>query len=137
MLNGDIVKQTLEKLLNIKLVSQDVSDELEESDLEGERKWFSRIINHLEKLIRNEHAIYEEYKVDMSTMAEPYWDIIEDLINFTYEEGAADLIWWYVHERKNAAGKLTKWEDEDGKEYEFKEASDLFDFIVYKYKNNE
>ena len=95
-------------------------------------------MSRLEKLKENELMIYDQYGMSMEAISESYWDVIEDLIDFMYMEEAADVIWWYVHERKSIAGKIFEYEDEqDGKMYTFNTPSDLFDYIHYKYKTNK
>lgn len=134
------IQDTLENLLNAKLRVEYIDYETQDDDemIKEEKKIFSKIMSRLEKLKENETMIYDQYGMSMEAISEPYWDVIEDLIDFLYMEEAADVIWWYIHDRKSIAGKIFPWEDEeDGKEYIFNTPSDLFDYILYKYKNKE
>ncbi len=132
------IQDTLENLLNAKLRVEYIDYETQDDDekIKEEKKIFSKIMSRIEKLKENETMIYDQYGMSMEAISEPYWDVIEDLIDFMYMEEAADVIWWYIHDRKSIAGKVFSWEDEeDGKEYIFNTPSDLFDYILYKYKN--
>jgi hypothetical protein len=136
----DFIQNTLEDLLNINLRVEYIDYETQEDSeiLKEEKKLFSKIMSRLEKLKENEIMIYDQYGMSMEAISEPYWDVIEDLIDFMYMEEAADVISWYIHDRKSIAGKVYDWiDEEDNKNYTFNTPSDLFDYITYKYKNKE
>ena len=126
----DIIKKVLQKNLG---VTFKIVEAIEDEILDEEKKLFTRFINHLEKLVNHEHKVFETFKIDLSTLSEPYWEIIEECLNFTFDQEVQDLIWWYVHDRKNAAGDITAWEDEDGVEYKFNTPGDLYEYIVFKF----
>lgn len=132
------IQNTLEDLLNINLRVEYTEYESQEDNdrIREEKKIFSKIMSRLEKLKENENKIYDQYGMSMEAITEPYWDTIEDLIDFMYMDECADVIWWYIHDRKTIAGTIYDWEDqEDGKSYTFNTPSDLFDYIAYKYKS--
>ena len=106
-MNKDFIQKTLEDLLNVKFRVEYTDYESQEEDdlIKEEKKMFSKIMSRLEKLKENETMIYDQYGMSMDAISEPYWDVIEDLIDFLYMEEAADVIWWYVHDRKSIAGK--------------------------------
>ena len=134
----DFIQNTLEDLLNINLRVEYIDYETQEDDevLKEEKKMFSKVMSRLEKLKENEIMIYDQYGMSMEAISEPYWDVIEDLIDFMYLDEAADVIAWYIHDRKSISGKVHDWVDEeDGKSYTFNTPSDLFDYIAYKYKS--
>lgn len=126
----DIIKKVLQKNLG---VTFKVAEALEDEILDEEKKLFTKLINHLEKLVTHEHKVFETFKIDLSTLSEPYWEIIEECLNFSFDEEVQELIWWYIHDRKNAAGDVTAWEDEDGVEYKFNTPADLYEYIAFKF----
>ena len=128
------IQSTLEDLLKVKFRIQDPSDVIEEDLLEEEKKVFCKLINSIEKLHANEVQIYKEFELSISTIVEPYWDVIEDMIDFMYLPEAADVIWWYIHDRKDPSGKIYEWLD-GKKSYKFQTSEDLFEYIRYKYEN--
>jgi hypothetical protein len=130
------IQNTLEDILKVKFRIEDPSDVIEEDLIKEEKKLFCKLINNIEKLHANEVEIYQEFEVSISTIADPYWDVIEDMIDFMYLPEAADVIWWYIHDRKDPSGKMYEWVDE-GKAYAFNTSEDLFEYIRYKYDNKE
>jgi len=126
MTDDNFIKSNLEKLLGVKLVTEKL-----EGNSEGEQKGFCNLIDCLEKLIDSERAMLREHGVDTSTLVNPYWDAIEDLIDFTSEPEIADVVWWYLHSRKGSKGEILKWVDEDGdgESYTFKDSSELYAYI--------
>ena len=126
----EIIKKLLENNLG---VAFKVSEAKEDEILDEEKKLFTKLINHLEKLVNHEHKVFETFKIDLSTLVEPYWNLIEDCLNFSFDEEAQEIIWWYVHDRKNAAGEITAYEDEDGIEYKFNTPGDLYEYILFKF----
>jgi len=126
----EIIKKLLENNLG---VAFKVSEAKEDEVLDEEKKLFTKLINHLEKLVNHEHKVFETFKIDLSTLVEPYWNLIEDCLNFSFDEEAQGIIWWYVHDRKNAAGEITAYEDEDGIEYKFNTPGDLYEYILFKF----
>ena len=101
--------------------------------LKEEKKLFTKMVNRIEKLAQNEHKIFELTKIDTSTIVEPYWEVMGEILAFTFTDEVADLVWWYIYERKNAAGEVMAWEDEDGVEYKFETPGDLYEYIVFKF----
>jgi len=124
------IKKTLEKALGVRFKVVDIT---EDTNLEEDKKLFTKMINHLEKLVAHEHKIFTSTGIDTSTIVSPYWTMMEEILNFTFNEEVANIVWWYVYERKNAAGEILAWEDEDGTEYFFKTPGDLYELIVYKF----
>ena len=124
------IKKTLEKALGVRFKVVDIT---EDTNLEEDKKLFTKMINHLEKLVAHEHKIFTSTDIDTSTIVSPYWTMMEEILNFTFNEEVANIVWWYVYERKNAAGEILAWEDEDGTEYFFKTPGDLYELIVYKF----
>lgn len=126
----ELIKKTLEADLGVVFK---VTEAKEEVAVDEEKKLFIKLINHLEKLVDHEHKVFETFSIDLATITDPYWAMIEECLNFSFHEPAQDLIWWYVHDRKNAAGEITAWEDEDGTEYRFNTPGDLYEFILHKF----
>lgn len=126
----EIIRKNLEKVLGIKFK---VIDMTQDESLEEEKKLFTKMINHLEKLVAHENKIFTQTGIDTSTIVSPYWTMMEEIMRFTFNEEVAAIVWWYVYERKNAAGDIMAWEDEEGTEYLFKTPGDLYELIIYKF----
>ena len=124
------IKKTLEKALGVRFKVVDIT---EDANLEEDKKRFTKMINHLEKLVAHEHKVFTTTGIDTSTIVSPYWTMMEEILQFTFDDEVASIVWWYVYKRKNAAGEIMAWEDEDGTEYFFKTPGDLYELIVYKF----
>lgn len=127
----DAIVKALQSMLDVKFDIEDIHDDY----LDEEKKLFTKLVNHLEKLTEHEHKIFEKFKIDLSTISDPYWDLIEECLSFSLSQEVQELVWWYIHDRKNAAGELVAWEDEDGTEYKFNTPADLYEFILHKFDN--
>lgn len=125
----NVIVKGLESFLGVTFTVHDMQDDY----LDEEKKLFVKMVNHLEKLELHEHKVFESHKIDLSTVTEPYWNMIEECISFALSTEIQELIWWYIHERKNAAGEILGWEDGDGTEYIFKTPSDLYEFVLNKF----
>ena len=126
----ELIKEALEETFKVKFKVIDVT---EDKILKEEKKLFTKMLNRIEKLLQNEHKIFELTKIDTSTIVEPYWEIIGEILTFAFTDEVADILWWYVYERKNSAGEVMAWEDEDGDQYKFETPSDLYEYIVFKF----
>lgn len=126
----NIIKQTLEQVLKVKFK---VTEAREEEIFDEEKKLFIKLVNHLERLENHEHKLFEDFKIDLSTITEPYWDLIAECLNFSFDQEVQELIWWYIRDRKNAAGSILAWEDETGTEYKFNTPGDLYEYIIFKF----
>lgn len=126
----EIFKKALDQTFGVKFKIIDVT---EDKLLKEEKKLFSKMIKNIEKLAQNELKIFELTKIDTSTIVEPYWTAMGEILGFAFSEEVAELIWWYIYERKDSTGKLVAWEDEDGVEYKFETPGDLYEYIVFKF----
>ena len=126
----ELIKKALDETFNVKFKIIDVT---EDKILKEEKKLFTKMLSRIEKLAQNEHKIFELTKIDTTTIVEPYWDMMGEILAFAFTEEVADILWWYVYERKNAAGEVMAWEDEDGVEYKFETPGDLYEYIVFKF----
>ena len=137
-MKNKLIQDTLEGLLNVRFRIGDTEDIIEESLMEEEKKLFCNVIESMERLHTNEVTIYRDYGISLSTLADSYWEVIENLIDFVYLPEAADAIMWYIQDRKDSSGKIYKWTDEeDGKSYKFEAPEDLFEYIRYKYEGKQ
>lgn len=137
MIERNFIQSTLEDLLKVEFRIGIPEDEIYDDLVKEEKELFCKVINNMEKLQANEVKIYEEYGLSIATIAETYWDVIEDLIDFMYIEEAADAVWWYIHDRKDSSGKIYEYYDDAGIPYKFNGPEDLFEYIRYKFENSK
>ena len=68
------IKKTLEKALGVRFKVVDIT---EDTNLEEDKKLFTKMINHLEKLVAHEHKIFTTTGIDTSTIVSPYWTMMD------------------------------------------------------------
>ena len=136
-MNSRFLQDHLENLLKVEFKVQGIKDEASEMLVEEEKKTFCTLLNNIEQLQEDEDKIFDAYGIDLESLVEPYWGVIENLIDFTYNSETADLIRWYLHERKGPTGEIYGWVDKDGTSYKFNGPEDLFEFIMYKYEDRD
>lgn len=125
------IKKVLERALGVNFKIVDINDTFE-PDLE--KKLFVKLIRKLEKLAQNEDKVYTDTKIDITTIIEPYWAMIEHVLDYCFTTELSDIIWWYIYNRKDDTGKIQPWEDETGEEYKFSNPGDLYEYLANKYE---
>jgi hypothetical protein len=80
-----------------------------------EYKNFESIIENLEQLISRNGSLYK-LGVDLTNYEEPYYKIINQLIDSIFNDKGKDWIDWYLYERPTFIGTTNKAWDENGKE---------------------
>lgn len=130
MSDFELIKQALEKTLKVPF---EIVETTESYTDDQEKKLFIKLINRLEKLITEEETILKDYKIDLSSIVEPYWEMVEECLNFSFATEVQDLIWWYLNERKTVTGEIQTWVDDEGIEYTFKNPGDLYEYILMKF----
>lgn len=108
---------------------------------------FISIITQLEACWIRTNFLHTKLNVDFWNYEEHFYHIIEDLIYTQYESWKADLIFWYVYDRKDTDGNILALEITEGdkppKKYKLKTPEELWkllekiDKIENKGKNNE
>lgn len=121
----DELKQLFEGILGIPV-------EMEYDLKTIKKEIFNSIITDLEILHIDENIIYENTKIDLSSITGRHFEVIEKLLLFTFGEKAYDLIMWYIFERKAPDGTIIKLEDQHGNIYELNDPEQLWDYINTK-----
>lgn len=127
----DEIKKVLERALNARFRVADMNDT---SGLGEDKKLFTKLIRKIEKLVHNEDKIFTDNKIDITTIVEPYWALIEYVLDLHFTTEISDIIWWYIYNRKDDNGKILLWEDESGEEFKFNNPGDLYEYITQKYE---
>lgn len=125
------IKKVLERTLNVRFRLVDMNDT---SGLGEDKKLFTKLIRKIEKLVHNEDKIFTDSKIDITTIVEPYWALIEYILDLHFTTEISDIIWWYIYNRKDDNGKILLWEDESGEEFKFNNPGDLYEYITQKYE---
>jgi len=96
---------------------------------------FCLFVKSLEASKANEDKALEA-GVDVHSLVDPLWIIIENLLKMQYGLDTTELIMWYLYDRFGPDGKVISMVDENtGKKYTLKTPKDLFKFLKYRSLN--
>ena len=122
----DDIKDLFNQILGSEVIIKDNIDATEEGV-------FIVFIKKLEEAYNVENQLFDIGGLELAKITDPLWFVLENSFKFLYGEEAADLIWWYIFDRFNPDGSVVPLEDENGKEYIFKDAKDLWSYIKYRF----
>ena len=120
------IKEILESILGT--TSHFTSDEI---DKEAKIKLeFTRIIGLFEEAWQRQHKLYDEFRMDISTIDDIYFQVIESLIHFCFEPVASEAILFYIYTRFDNEQKVVPFLDDMGEEHIFNNKEELWDYLV-------
>ncbi len=122
----DDVKKLFKKILGSEVIVNDSMDMTEEII-------FVVFIQRLEEAFETENKLYEIGRIELGQVTEPLWFVLEHTFKLLYGEEATNLIWWYIFDRIGENDEITPFTDEDGKEYTFQNAKELWMYINYRF----
>jgi len=120
------IKEILESILGTTIhFTSDKEDA--ETKIKNE---FSRIIDLFEEAWQRQHKLYDEFKIDISTIDDIYFQVIESLVHFCFEPVAAEAILFYVYTRFDDNKRVVPFLDDEGVEYMFNTKEELWEYLV-------
>ena len=122
----DDVKKLFKKILGSEVIVNDSMDVTEEII-------FVVFIQRLEEAFETENKLYEIGRIELGQVTEPLWFVLEHTFKLLYGEEATNLIWWYIFDRIGENDEITPFTDEDGKEYTFQNAKELWMYVNYRF----
>ena len=124
--HNTILQELFKEILGTEVNIKDNIDATEEIS-------FKIFIEKLELAYKTENKVFEEGGIDLTRISDPLWFVIENCFKSIYGEEATDIILWYIYDRFNPDGTIIPLEDEEGKEYIFKSAKDLWSYIKHRF----
>lgn len=124
------IKDLFKQILGSEVIIKDNIDATEKGV-------FLLLIKKLEQSNETENLIFEHGGLELAKVTDPLWFVIENSFKFLYGEEIAELVFWYVFDRFNPDGTIVPLEDEEGKQYTFKDANDLWSYIKYYMRSDE
>ena len=120
------IKEILESILGttIHFASDKVDEETKM------RNEFIRIIDLFEEAWQRQHKLFDQFKIDISTIDDIYFQVIESLIHFCFEPLAAEAILFYVYTRFDGSKEVVPFLDDEGVEHMFNNKEELWDYLV-------
>lgn len=105
------------------------------SKLKKEKQIFIDIIKNLQNIDKRTFNLLKESKVDLTLYDESFYHIIEDLLLLKYGVNKTNIILWYLYDRLDLEGNITKitinnLDDDTSKEYILKNEEELWEFLL-------
>jgi hypothetical protein len=120
------IKEILESILGTTIhFTSDKVDE--ETRMKNE---FIRIINLFEEAWQRQHKLFNQFKIDIASIDDIYFQVIESLIHFCFEPVAAEAILFYVYTRFEDSKEVVPFLDDEGVEHIFNNKEELWDYLV-------
>ena len=120
------VKNLFKEILGSDVIVSDSMDITEEII-------FVVFIQKLEEAFETENQLYEMGGIELGQITEHLWFVLESAFKLLYGPDATSLIWWYIFDRIEKDGEILPFTDEDGKEYIFKDAKELWMYVNYRF----
>lgn len=119
------INVSIGELLN----SETVLKRKKRTEEDRKREMFENIVTSLEKAsIRSELTVLD-LGLDFSKYDEPFYTMIDSLLELNFGKNAVDLIYFYIFDRVDEEGNERTLADEDGNEYPIQTPSDLWNLI--------
>jgi hypothetical protein len=126
----DNSREDLKKLFSIILDSEVTVKENINID---DKEIFLILIKQLESTIEKEDT-FSEAGLDITSLTDPLWFVVENCLILLYGREATDLIVWYLYERKDMeTQEIYPYEDPERKEYTFQTIEELWEYFKYKF----
>jgi len=92
-------------------------EESKTAKVKKEKEVFIENITLLEQCFKRADELHDMFSVDLYMYEEPFLVIIENMFLLKYGEVVSEIIFWYVHDRVDADGKINPLiYEEEGKE---------------------
>jgi len=120
------IKEILESILGTPVhFTSDKVDE--ETKIKNE---FVRIIDLFEEAWQRQHKLFDQFKIDIASIDDIYFQVIESLVHFCFEPVAAEAILFYVYTRFEDGKEVVPFLDDEGVEHLFNTKEELWEYLV-------
>ncbi len=123
--NIENIKNSLEKITNSKLSLS--RKKITEDD--KKRILFEKIITLLELVNNRTNLIYKDFGIDLSTIEERFYEIVDNLLEYSFDKSTKDLIYFYWFSRIDDDGNLIPLKDTNGNDVYLENIQTLWFFI--------
>tara|TARA_R100001443_G_scaffold108957_2_gene119948 strand:+ start:587 stop:994 length:408 start_codon:yes stop_codon:yes gene_type:complete len=122
------MKALFKKILGSEVTIKDNLDATEETV-------FDVFIKKLDESRSKEDIIFDEGGLDLKSVTDPLWLVVESMMKMIYGVDASDIILWWLFERFDPeTGKLLELMDEKtGKKYTLLTPRDLYAYIKHRF----
>jgi hypothetical protein len=120
------IKEILESILGTTIhFTSDRVDEETKAKLD-----FIRVIGLFEEAWQRQNKLYDQFRIDTTSMDDIYFQVIESLIHFCFEPVAAEAILFFVYTRLDDKDEVLAFLDDKGEEHVFNTKEDLWEYLV-------
>jgi hypothetical protein len=123
------IKKSFEKLMGINLSLK----RKRKNENDSKREIFEKLILNLEKINIRSNILINDFDMDLNKYDEPFFEVIDSLINSLYGREAAEVIFFFIYERINPDGTINEYEitDKEGNPVVLNTSTDLWNVINY------
>jgi len=126
-INGfENIKELFEEILGSDIIIKDSMDVNEEIV-------FIVFIEKLEEAFKIEEEIFTSSGIELGSITEPLWFVLENSFKLLYGEDATNLVWWWIFDRVDKDGEIIPYIDEDGRELFFSNTQELWLYINHRF----
>jgi len=95
---------------------------------------FCLFIQKLDESRIKEDIVFEEGQIDLKSITDPLWLVIENMMKMLYGVDATEIILWYLFDRFSPDGSLAELFDEkENKKFKVSTPKELFKFIKHRF----
>lgn len=120
------IKELFEEILGSDVIVEDSMDENEEIV-------FLVFIQKLVEAFKIEEQIFNSSGIELNSVTEPLWFVLENSFKLLYGEETTDLVWWWVFDRVDENGNISPYIDEDDRELNFNDTHELWLYINHRF----
>lgn len=120
------IKELFEEILGSDVIVEDSMDENEEIV-------FLVFIQKLVEAFKIEEQIFNSSGIELNSVTEPLWFVLENSFKLLYGEETTDLVWWWIFDRVDENGNISPYIDEDDRELNFNDTHELWLYINHRF----
>jgi hypothetical protein len=100
------------------------------TELDKKKEMFVQMINSMEEITIRQALMYADMDVDMFKYDEKFLSIIDLMYYLHFGESCAEIIAFYLYDRRNPDGTLNALVDQSGQEIILQNAYDLWNLLI-------
>jgi hypothetical protein len=120
------IQTAINEILNVKSLIR----RKKKTQLDKKRELFISIINSIEQITNRQNLMYADLQLDFANYDESFLETIDALIVLHFGKEGAEVISYYLWERRNPDGSINPLQDAEGTLIVLQTASELWDLLL-------
>jgi hypothetical protein len=120
------IQTAINEILNVKSLIR----RKKKTQLDKKRELFISIINSIEQITNRQNLMYADLQLDFTNYDESFLETIDALIVLHFGKEGAEVISYYLWERRNPDGSINPLQDAEGTLIVLQTASELWDLLL-------